>query len=55
MWFIILLAVIAAGFVVYTLRAPILAKILGQPQSRIDRRLKWFSSGVRPAGSPSHR
>lgn len=40
MWFLILLAVIAIGFVVYKMRAPILAKILGQPQSRIERRLK---------------
>lgn len=40
MWFFILLAVIAAGFVVYKMRVPILAKILGQPQSRINRRLK---------------
>ncbi|WP_268788305.1 MULTISPECIES: hypothetical protein [unclassified Nocardioides] len=39
-FFLILLAVIAAGFVVYKMRAPILAKILGQPRSRIERRLK---------------
>ncbi|NYG58872.1 hypothetical protein BJ980_001795 [Nocardioides daedukensis] len=39
MWFFILLAVIAAGFVAYKMRVPLLAKILGQPQSRIERRL----------------
>ncbi|HEY9565939.1 MAG TPA: hypothetical protein VIR30_19410 [Nocardioides sp.] len=39
MWFLILLAVIAAGFVAYKMRVPLLAKILGQPQSRIERRL----------------
>ncbi|MFS3129763.1 hypothetical protein ACLM5J_15285 [Nocardioides sp. Bht2] len=38
-WLIILL-VIAAGFAVYKFRAPILAKVLGQPRSRIDRHLK---------------
>ncbi|MDT0200656.1 hypothetical protein [Nocardioides sp. AE5] len=37
--FLIILAILAAGFVVYKLRAPILAKILGQPTSRIERRL----------------
>jgi hypothetical protein len=31
---------IAAGFVVYTFRGPILAKVLGQSQSRINRHLK---------------
>lgn len=39
MWFLIIVAVIVAGFVAWKMRAPILAKILGQPQSRIDRQL----------------
>jgi hypothetical protein len=37
-WFILLVLVIA-GFVAWRLRAPLLAKILGQDRSRIDRRL----------------
>jgi len=40
MLFFILLAVVALGFVAWKLRAPILAKVLGQPRSRIDRHLK---------------
>jgi hypothetical protein len=39
MWFLILLVVVVAGFVAWRLRVPLLAKILGQPQSRIERRL----------------
>lgn len=39
MWFFILLALVAAGFVLWKLRVPILAKILGQPESRVDRQL----------------
>jgi hypothetical protein len=39
MWFLILLVLVVAAFVVYKLRVPLLAKILGQPQSRIERRL----------------
>lgn len=39
MWFLILLVVVVAGFVIYKFRVPLLAKILGQPQSRIERRL----------------
>ncbi len=39
MWFFILLAVLAVAFVVWRLRVPILAKILGQSEQRIDRRL----------------
>lgn len=38
-FFWILLVIVAAGFVTYRMRAPILAKILGQPQSRIERQL----------------
>jgi hypothetical protein len=39
MSFWIILLVIVAGFVVWKLRAPLLAKILGQDRSRIDRQL----------------
>lgn len=40
MWFfLVLIAVIAVGYGAYKMRAPILAKVLGQPQSRIDRQL----------------
>jgi hypothetical protein len=39
MWFPIVLAVVVLAYVVYRLRVPLLAKILGQPQSRIERRL----------------
>lgn len=39
MWFLILVVVVVALFVLYKLRVPLLAKILGQPQSRIERRL----------------
>lgn len=42
MWFWILLAVVAAAFVVYKFRVPVLARALGQPEARIrgaiDRR-----------------
>lgn len=41
MWFLfVVILVIAVGYGAYKMRAPILAKILGQPQSRIERRLK---------------
>lgn len=41
MWtFLIILAVLAAGYTVYKLRVPIMAKVLGQSESRIDRHLK---------------
>lgn len=39
MWFPILLVIIVAAYVVYKFRVPLLAKILGQPQDRIERRL----------------
>jgi hypothetical protein len=39
MWFLILLVVVVAAYVAYRLRVPLLAKILGQPRSRIERRL----------------
>ena len=37
-WFIVLLVVL--GVLAYRFRVPLLAKILGQPESRIERRLK---------------
>jgi hypothetical protein len=39
MTFLIILVLIVAGVVAYKNRAALLAKILGQPQSRIERRL----------------
>ena len=36
---IILLGLAALGFILYRLRVPIAAKILGQPESRIRRQL----------------
>lgn len=39
MIFFIILLVLAAGFVAYKMRVPLLAKILGQPESRVRRRL----------------
>jgi F0F1-type ATP synthase membrane subunit b/b' len=40
MMFLVLLALGVLVFVLYRLRVPILAKILGQPESRIERRLQ---------------
>jgi len=39
MWFLILVALIVAGVVAYKMRVPLLAKILGQPERRVHRRL----------------
>jgi hypothetical protein len=39
MWFLFLLLAVVALVVIYKLRVPLLAKILGQPQGRIERRL----------------
>lgn len=39
MWFFIIVAVVVVGFVVWKMRVPLLAKILGQPESRIQRQL----------------
>jgi hypothetical protein len=39
MFWIILLVIIVAGVVAWKMRAPLLAKILGQDRSRIDRQL----------------
>jgi hypothetical protein len=37
-WFI-LLAIVVVGFVLWKMRVPLLAKILGQSESRVDRQL----------------
>ncbi len=39
MFWLILLVVVVAGFVLWKMRVPLLAKILGQSQSRVDRQL----------------
>jgi hypothetical protein len=39
MFWVILLVVVVAGFVLWRLRVPLLAKILGQDRSRIERQL----------------
>ena len=39
MWLLILLVVAGAAFVAWKLRVPLLAKVLGQSESRIDRQL----------------
>lgn len=36
----ILLVLVVVGFVAYKFRVPLLAKVLGQPESRIQRRLE---------------
>jgi hypothetical protein len=39
MFWIILLAIVVVGFIAWKKRVPLLAKILGQPESRIDRQI----------------
>jgi hypothetical protein len=39
MGFLVVVLVIVVAVVVWKLRVPLLAKLLGQPQSRIERRL----------------
>jgi O-antigen ligase len=39
MTFFIIVAVIVIGFVAWRMRVPLLAKVLGQSESRIDRQL----------------
>jgi hypothetical protein len=39
MGFLVVVLVIVAAVVIWKLRVPLLARILGQPQSRIERRL----------------
>ena len=36
---LIIVALVVAGVVVWRLRVPLLAKVLGQPEHRIDRQL----------------
>lgn len=39
MWFLILVGIVVAAFVVYKMRVQIAARILGQPESRVRRQL----------------
>jgi hypothetical protein len=39
MWFLILVALVVLGVVAYRMRVPLLARILGQSESRVDRQL----------------
>jgi hypothetical protein len=39
MWFVILVALVLAGFVAWKMRVPLMAKVLGQSESRVDRQL----------------
>lgn len=39
MTFLIIVAVLVAGFVAWKMRVSLLARILGQPESRIERQL----------------
>ena len=39
MWFLILVVIAVVGVVAWKMRVPLLAKLLGQSESRIDRRL----------------
>lgn len=39
MWFLILVVVVVVGVLAWRMRVPLLAKILGQSESRIDRQL----------------
>lgn len=39
MFWLILLVIVVVGFVVWKMRVPLLAKILGQSESRINRQI----------------
>lgn len=39
MWFLILLALVAVGFVAWRMRVPLLAKLLGQSEGRVNRQI----------------
>jgi hypothetical protein len=39
MFLVILLVIVVVGFIAWKMRVKLLAKILGQPESRIDRQL----------------
>ena len=45
MWFWILLVVVAAAVVAYKLRVPLLAKVLGQSESRVQRAIDRRKTG----------
>lgn len=45
MWFWILLAVIATAAIVYKFRVPVMARLLGQPESRIRGAIDRKKSG----------
>ncbi len=52
MFWLILLVVVVAGFVVWKFRVKILAKVLGQSESRVDRQLnrRKYAAPVTGAG-----
>jgi hypothetical protein len=39
MWFILLVVLVVGGYLAYKNRVALLAKVLGQPEHRINRRL----------------
>ena len=39
MWFLILVVVVLGGYVAWRYRVPLLAKVLGQSESRVNRQL----------------
>lgn len=39
MWFLILVALVVGGYLAWKFRVPLLAKVLGQSEARIDRQL----------------
>ena len=39
MWFLILMALVVGGYLAFRYRVQLLAKVLGQPESRIRRQL----------------
>lgn len=40
LWFLFFVALVVAGVVAWNNRVSLLAKILGQPESRVERQLK---------------
>ena len=46
MWtLLIIAAIIAAGVVVWRMRVPLMAKVLGEPESRVNRQLNKRRDG----------
>jgi hypothetical protein len=39
MWFLILVVIVIGGYVAWRYRVPLLAKVLGQSESRVNRQL----------------